>query len=182
MLSDGDAVVVLHVDDGMVCWYSVNKQSWIFCIFHWQCQFNKADTMPTSACLLNVFMRQWCLYECMHVCICEYSDVWVYVCMYLWVQWCMSACMYVFVRLWCLYECMHVCICEYSDVWVHVCMYLWDCDVYMSVCMYVFVRPWCLYGCMHVCICEYSDVWVHACMYLWDSDVCMSACMYLWVQ
>jgi len=59
MLSDGDVIAVLHMNDGMVCRHPINKQSWSFCILCWQRQFNKVDRMP-DAYLHNLFQTNNC--------------------------------------------------------------------------------------------------------------------------
>jgi len=55
-VSDDDAIVVLHMHDGVVWHHLTNKQSWTLCILYWQCHFNKVDRMPTS----TIFFMHFC--------------------------------------------------------------------------------------------------------------------------
>jgi len=53
MLSDGDAIAILHMHDGMVCHHPINKQSWTLCILYCQRQCNIIDRISTSTTWLR---------------------------------------------------------------------------------------------------------------------------------
>ena len=73
-------------------------------------------------------MCVWCMYVCVHVCVCVCTRVCTHVCA------CMRVCM-----------CMYVCVCMY----VHACMHVCVC-VCMHVCVRVCacVRVHCVYLCL----------------------------------
>jgi len=41
MLSDGDAIAVLHMHNGVTRRHPIDKQSWILWLLYRQCQFNR---------------------------------------------------------------------------------------------------------------------------------------------
>ena len=89
----------------------------------------------------------------------ESSDVviymYVYVCICMYIQWCVYVCMYICICICTyMYTCIYVCM--YISYSVHVCicmyMYVYVCTL-IYVCMYVYICMMCT--CMYVCVCIY---------------------------
>lgn len=107
----------------------------------------------------------------------------MYVCMPVWCDWCMCACLYALIWVSSLLLCMHACImfCMGTGMcdclYAHMCSYVWVYG-YTNECACERMLVWLTASCGNVCL--YECIFIKTCLYAWMT-VCVQSCACVYV-